>query len=245
VKCAEPEIEMTLALTTADFQLRQTTCEVRYQDSFLIFDRTGSIYQELGKKFTNLHADSAAPAQTQMTSDQGTAVIEIKGLRLSDNDPKDAKLEKFSENFKLFFDIAAEKLNLAVFTRVGLRLIYIKTYESFESSKGALNSIRLHNLGSEKRFGAGPDLSEIILRWENEQLGAVVRIKAEKGTIDAKFPPDLGLKEKAIKKDYYHLILDVDYYTVAPVEREQWDPATWIGQSARIVRKEVDRIISL
>jgi|SRR5579862_3013136 len=235
---------MTLSLTASDFKLRQATCEIRYPEAFLVFDRTGDVYRQLAKKFTNLHSDSASPAQTQMTAEEGSVVVEIKALRLTDNSP-DFKLEKLAANMATVFDIAAKQLELSVFTRIGLRQILTKTYKTEQEPEAALNALQLFKLGDEKRFGAGPNISEFQIRWENKEIGATIRIKAENGTIDAKLPPDLEMEPSEIHKEIHHLVLDLDYYTVAVVERGQWDPNTWITQSARIVRKETDRILSL
>lgn len=236
---------MALPLTISDFKLRQVICELRYPDAFLVFDRTGEIYHQLGKKFTNLHSDAASPVQTQMTADEGIAVVELNALRFSRNDP-DSKLEKFSANSKILFDLAVDKLDLSVFTRIGLRQIFAKSYETASEPKAAVNALKVFGIGSEKRFGIDhPNVTEILIRWEDKQLGTILRLTAQSGRIDAQLPPDLGVAESSVHKDFHNLILDVDYYTLAAVERGQWDAATWIAQSARIVHKEVDRVLSI
>jgi hypothetical protein len=237
-------INMALPLTISDFTLRQATCELKYPDAFLVFDRTGIIYHHLTKRFKNVKNVSASPFQTHMTAEEGTIAVEGQALRLTDNEA-DSKLERFAANFKVLFDSAVENLELSVFTRVGLRLIFVKKYDNADQPKAEINALQLLKIGSDKRFGIGPEITELHFRWENKELGASVRLRAESGSVDAKLPPELGLAEKAIHKEFHHLIIDVDYYTVALVEREQWDPITWITQSARIVRKEIDRILSL
>jgi hypothetical protein len=235
---------MPLPLTTSDFTLRQATCELKYPDAFLIFDRTGNIYHYLRKKFRNVKNVSASPFQTQMTAEEGTIAVESQALRLTDNEA-DSKLERFAANFKVLFDIAVENLELSVFTRVGLRVIFARNYDNSDQSKAAINALQLLRIGTDKRFGISPEITELLVRWEDKELGAFVRVKSESGSIDATFPPELGISERAIHKEFHHLIIDVDYYTVSLVEQGQWDPATWIPQSARIIRKEVDRILSL
>jgi hypothetical protein len=231
------------SLTESDFKLRQATCEVKFPEAFLVFDRTGEIYRQLARKFTNLHSDAASPAQTQMTAEEGSIGIEIRALRLTDNSP-DSKLEKFAQNMKAVMDVGAKQLDLTVYTRIGLRQILTKKYNTLQDAETALNDVHLFKLGQEKRFGAGPNISEFQIRWEDKAIGATFRMKAESATLDAKLHPDLEVEPRDIHKELHHLVLDLDYYTVAVVEREQWDAGTWITQSARIVRKEADRILS-
>jgi hypothetical protein len=128
---------------------------------------------------------------------------------------------------------------------VGLRQVLIRAYDSAKGPEDALNSLQVLKIGTEMRFGTGPNIAELSIRWEDKKLGAIFRIKAQSGNLSAKFPPELGMREQAVSKEFHHLILDVDYYTVALVERGQWDPMIWIPQSGRIVRKEADRILSV
>ncbi len=234
---------MAPKLTISDFKPRQAICELRFPDAFLIFDKTGEIYHQLATKYTNLHNDNATPAQTQMSADEGTVSVELQALRLVDNHP-DPKLEKFAANFKVLFDIASAKLDLKLFTRIGLRHILVKAYDTLAEAEAALNSLRLLRIGEEKRFGIGPNFMELLTRWEDKQLGAIYRMKAQSGSVSAQFPPEMGMPEESVTKEFNHLIIDVDYYTVGLVERDQWDPVTWITQSARIVLKEAEGILS-
>jgi hypothetical protein len=234
---------MPSPLTVSDFKPRQAICEVKYPDAFLVFDKTGDIFHELATRFKNLHNDAATPAQTQMSADEGVVGVELQALRLVDNKP-DWKLDRFAANFKTLFDIAAEKLDLKVFTRVGLRQVFIKAYDSFVEAEAALNSPQLLKLGTDRRFGIGPNFAELVIRWEDQELGAILRLKAQTGNVSAQFPSELGMKEETLNKEFHQLLIDIDYYTVALVEREQWDPVTWITQSARIVLKETERILS-
>jgi hypothetical protein len=230
-------------LTLSDFELRQATCELRYADSPLVFDRTGEIFHYLGSKFTNLHSDAATPTQTQMTADEGSINVQMNSARLTKN-YLDSGLEKFAANCKVCFDFITERLDIAVFTRVGLRLIYVKPHASSEEPKTALNALRILGVKTETRFGVGSDIAEWLTRWESKEIGATLRFKAESGQLDAQLNPDLGIKERSIHKQFHHLSIDVDYYTVAIVERGQWDAVTWITQSGRIMRKEIDSILS-
>ena len=71
-----------------------------------------------------------------------------------------------------------------------------------------------------------------------------LRLKAEKGTIDLILPPELEVPNHEIHTETIGLLLDVDYYTVAPVERGQWDPTAWIPQAVRTVKREIDSVMS-
>jgi hypothetical protein len=68
-------------------------------------------------------------------------------------------------------------------------------------------------------------------------------LKAETTEIKLNVPPELQGNVPKFDRKLIGLTLDIDYYTVAPVEREQWEPQEWLLQKVRIIRKEVDDIL--
>ena len=120
-------------------------------------------------------------------------------------------------------------------------MFFRKDFKDLEEAKAALTSLKLARLQSVERFGAASEPVEIFLRWESAQLGAMLRFKAESGKIDVILPPEL--KESEIHSSYNGLVIDVDYYTVAPVERSQWDATAWVPRSLRTIKKDIDLIL--
>lgn len=238
---------MTLLFSTTDFHLIQATCEIRYPQAPLVFDRTGHVFHSLGKKLTNLHNDGAAPTQTTMTADEGTAVIELNSSRfVADAVFSTGDLESFASNCKTFFDLVINELELTFFTRVGLRILFSKQFPTRAESVERLNTLKIVNNDAAApvvRFGASAKIGEVLFRWQGNDLGTTFHLTAEDGAINAKFPPGLGL-DSSINKEYHRLLLDIDYYTVSIVQREQWDAAEWITQAARMVRKETDKLLN-
>lgn len=234
---------MPTALTIEDFQLRQVTCEIRYPEAFVIYDRTGEIFQQLSKKFRNLRSLSPSPNQTQAVADEGTVVVELATARLTKDDPE-AALTTFATDCRTLFSLVTTRLNVNVFTRIGLRLIYHKLFDAAADAAAAIGSFRLTKATNEPRFGASPNISEFMARWQGKELGATMRLFLEDGSITAHFPIELGMSERSVHKEFHHLGLDIDYYTVGTVEGDQWDAATWIPQSARIIKRETDKVLT-
>lgn len=115
-----------------------------------------------------------------------------------------------------------------------------------------MNSLQLVNLPTAVRFGASEEAREIMIRWEGSQVGALLRLKAESGKMDVILPPELELEleleleqgSPTLHKAINGLVVDIDYYTVAPVERAQWDASAWIPQAIRSVKKEAEAVLS-
>jgi hypothetical protein len=230
-------------MSLSDLQFRQATCEVRFPDAFLIFDRTGQIFRYLKENLTHLRTESAAPAQSQVVSDEGTVVLNLGSLSFMTFTPE-TSLEKFAAHCKLIFDYATDRLEVRMYTRIGLRLVFIKSYKTIDEARAALNAIPIARASAGQRFKLGPEVSEWLARWESKDLGATVRLKAETGKVDAALHPELGFDSLSIHREYNHLIVDADYYTVSLVAKEQWDAQKWITISGRMIRKELEEVLS-
>lgn len=231
-----------LRLSVDDFKIISAVCELRYQEACLLYDRTGQVCTEAKARFTDCEIVSAAPNQTILKAKEANFVVELKQCRVTATS-SDRALEDFAATCKAFFDSVTKNLEVKVFTRVGLRVVFRKEYNDMDEAKAALSSLKLLNIPVRERFGAAREPREVILRWDGTQIGTMLRVTADHGKIDVVLPPELELKESEIHKSIIGLLLDVDYYTVAPVERSQWDAAVWIPHSARIVRKETDDVL--
>jgi hypothetical protein len=234
---------MSPVLTIDEFKLLRSVCEIRYANAFLIYDRTGQILRELSDSFTNLNVASPGPNQTLFVSDEGNFGLEVTKSHFIADTPN-PKLEHFALHCNTYFDAITKLLEVKVFTRIGLRTVWRKEFKTEEEAQEALSSIDLLNLKPGPRFAVTGSPTEVIVRWQDKEFGILMRLQAGVVELDAELPFDLKEpSESKIHKKIISLALDVDYYTIAPVERAQWTPAEWIPQKARLIRKELDKIL--
>src|SRR5579864_750247 len=233
---------MLLQISVDDFKLISASCELRYEEACLLFDRTGQICHEAKSNFTNCEVVSALPNQTILKAKEGNLFVELKQCRVTTTSP-DSPLQAYADVCKKFFDSVTDNLQLKVFGRVGLRVVFRKRYDELAEAKAALNSLKLLSIPKTERFGAASEPREMIFRWEGTEVGAMLRLSAELGKIDVVLPPELEMEQSEIHKSTTGLLLDVDYYTVAPVEKSQWDAAAWIPRSLRTIKKQSDDVL--
>jgi hypothetical protein len=233
---------MPNALHIDDFVPFSVTCEARYKNAYLIFDRTGHIWEDLREHFTNLEATNATPQQTAFTAEEGTLSVEVGVCRFT-SAQLDSGGAAFAKQCKTFFETVVHHLHISVFTRIGLRYMARKEFKSEDGAKAALASLALANLKPTKRFNSSESPVEILFRWEDKEIGAFIRLKAETHLVKIAVPAELRTAVPPVDKQIIGLTLDVDYYTVAPVEVEQWQPEEWLRQKLRIVKKEAEGIL--
>lgn len=230
-------------LAIDDFKPFSVTCELRYKSAYLIYDRTGQVLEDLRNTFTDIAVSTAGPAQTAFMAEEGTFTLELGACRFTTTRFDNKNAETFTKHCTAFFDAVTNQLQINVFTRIGLRYIARKEFRTLDESKAALATMALVNLKPTKRFNSSDSPTEMFFRWEDAQIGAYVRLRAE--TTEIKFPstPELQDYVPKVDKKLHGVTLDIDYYTVAPVEREQWNSLEWLQQKLRIVRKEADGIL--
>lgn len=233
----------TTMLDIDDFVPFSVTCELRFKNAYLIFDRTGKILEDLREHFTELEISSASPQQTGFTAEEGTFSLEVGACRFTSS-KVDGTGEVFAKQCKLFFGTVVQQLNVTVFTRIGLRYIARKEFKTDEEAKASLASLALANLGPTKRFNISENPIETVFRWEDKDLGVLFRMKAETTIVKVSVPPELRASVPPFDKKIIGITLDVDYYTVASVDREQWEPDEWVRQKLRMVRKEAEAILA-
>ncbi|MGA2511179.1 MAG: hypothetical protein ABSG27_13220 [Candidatus Acidiferrales bacterium] len=233
---------MPSLLAFDDFKPVSITAELRYKNAYLIYDRTGQVLRDIRDSFTDINVLTASPQQTAWSAEEGTFTLDIGSCRFTSGQP-DKGAETFTRDCKIYFDAVVSQLEITVFTRIGLRYIMRKEFKTEDESKAALASMMLANLKPTKRFNSSESPTEVLFRWEDAQIGATVRLKAETTEIKLNVPPELQGNVPKFDRKLIGLTLDIDYYTVAPVEREQWEPQEWLLQKVRIIRKEVDDIL--
>ena len=227
----------------SDFKLDQAICELRYDSAYLIFDRAGEIVYEVRRSVPDIKLSDANPSVINFHSgkERRTYALEINSLRVTEDRPEPS-LERFANACGAYCDIATDLLDLKTFIRIGLRLIFKANRPPEEDLRGVLQEYDLLKLGNELRFGASEKPAEITVRWQGDDLGATLHLVIENATIDAIISPDV-FEQSEVHKKINRLVLDVDFYTVAPVQRDQWSAQEWIPQKGRIVRKEAARIL--
>jgi uncharacterized protein (TIGR04255 family) len=225
-----------------DFSLVNVTCELRYPNAYMIYDHTGEIAQDLRDHFSDLVVATATPPQTDFIVAEGGLTLGLAASRVTCTPPH-SKPESFAKHCKSFFDVVLDRLDIDVLTRIGLRPILRKDFKSLDEARTAMASAGLVNLNPPKRFNSSHEPTELVLRWQDSNMGAAVRLKTD--TIEIKFVPPAEVREwiTSVDKTLYALTLDIDYYTVAPVEREQWHPEEWVVEKLRVIKKESDGIL--
>jgi hypothetical protein len=226
-------------MSITDFKIFQAAVECRYEDAYLLFDKTGAICRELKLKWPESKLQEASPAKTVFRIGSESFTLELKSSLVLSSSP-DSSLQQFSENAECFFALLQEQLKISAYTRLGCRVIFKKDVKSHGDAVELFRQTKLIRLPSRKVFGAGPATSDLTYsaRFQSDQLGALVRVATE--TLHLEFEPPLGAEDviKPVKEEKHSLVYDVDYYTVAIVDVAQLRFREWLKQAMHAIRRD-------
>lgn len=223
----------------AQFRLHSATFEVRYEAAFLIWDQHGQIWTALRKLHPTLVITEATPGKVVGIIDRKYQIaIEVNRVSLTFYPPP-SNVDSFVDICGECLSFATSILEVSLFTRVGLRVVYRNDCKSRDEASEKIARSGMIKIPSGKHFGIEglPKLPSYALRWEGDKLGSSVTLRAQ----ERKVVIEPGFGETAfsrIEKELYEVDFDIDYYTMVPVDIGQFRARDWILQAIHVIRRD-------
>lgn len=238
-------------LVLSDFRLVQAHVELRTAPKFLHWDRAGSIWSEMTERVPRLTMVQAEPNRTAFSLDnkyvftilQDTSAANPFTATIGTANNPHSSLKEFGEFLEIFVAITQNQLRIDDYSRVGLRLMFHKSYKDKESASRALLSTNLLRIPEGPCFGIkGPITLPIYsIRLEEGKNGVAFGLKVESFNFDFIPPPDWeGID--AVHKKNDRLTFDIDSYTLGPIVVGQFNIAEWINQRLHLVTRDSDKL---
>jgi hypothetical protein len=225
----------------SSFQLYSITFEVRYDPGFLLYDKAGLFWHALRQAHPTLKLTQVAPAKVVGNiDDQYQVSLELERFAADTFNPlTPTKIESYLGLCGTWLSRATDMLELTLFSRIGLRLIYRKSYSNIGDASKELLALELLKIPTGKHFGiegqpVGPVYS---IRWEDGKLGMQVNLRTQQRKLAVE--PPLGERAfERIDKEFFDFDFDLDYYTMVSVAVGQFSAKDWIQQAMRVIRRD-------
>lgn len=239
---SEPQLDLD------QFKLSRAAFEARTALNFFQWDRAGQLWSEFLKKRPNLQLSNASPDNSAFQEARMTFAILLKppegftSLIVTEDSPHHT-LKGMVEGIQEFIAVTSKVLEFDEFTRIGLRLFFVKEYDDLEHAAQALLNTKLLQYPNGPHFGIDGKAAtpSYLLRWEDGKRGAMVHLKVEKLALEFR-PPDWANVE-AFKKEVNQLLFDFDYYTLARVGLGQLNIEDWISNALRLTRRDSGKFL--
>lgn len=229
---------MNLRVDYSDFSLGNIICEVRYPGAYLIFDRSGSIWHSLKRRFPSLSLVVGTPMQTSFRADSYVFNIESEAARISCNSPGVVDIEEFQRNCSFFFPLVAGILEIPTLTRTGLRQFLVKKFATKEEGQVFLRRFAVAR-GYIPKWLEGASTTEVLYHWQSESSVAMLRMAMQPGATSI-----AGVNLLADdNKNECAVFLDLDYYIMGGINLDQWDASEWILQTRHAAKKDVNHFL--
>jgi len=230
---------MATEFDLSQFTLRRAVFEIRYNEAYILWDRTGQLWEAAINKWPNLKIVDANPAkQLFKLNDTYELNVELSKAHFSDTKPS-SSLKNFIEFSESFLNLVTQTLNISEFTRLGFRLIYINDFPDKISAANSMLDTKMIKIPEGKHFNiTGKVLLPVYsLRWEGESKGVKVVFRAQDKKIGFEAP--LGFNEvPSMHLEKYELVYDIDYYTLAPIVKGQLKISEWLSEAYHLVKRD-------
>jgi len=223
----------------SSFRLEQCVLEIRYPLALSLWDSSGAMWRSILEKWPDLKPVTADPMKTNFQRGKTGFIVEARAARVNSIEPEDS-VETLSKTAKEFFGLATQYLQISLFERLGLRLIYFKEFKDRRQAASAFHSWGLVRVPDARKFEieGQPVNPQCSLRWESEKKGVWVQCRAETRKVDYDPPVEAAQTFKPIHTERNGIVLDIDYYTVAPVEVGQVDMAEWAKHAMHVIVRD-------
>lgn len=203
----------------SDLVLEQLTLEVRYENGYLYLDNCGKTFRKILDKWPAAKVDgvSVNEAKLQIQDKQLTMVFSPDRVALTQNYP--AGISELGEFSDFAVNTVREFLEISAFTRVGNRFVYILKVEDEKESLDLMNKTGFFNVPSEKVSHIGDTVKNANVRFQVTRGGEVgygISLGHVGRTLNIQLPKPI--KYDAGKFILSGLAIDVDFYTMKPIE---------------------------
>ncbi len=235
---------MPQGLDFSDLHLRQAAFELRFSKNYLLWDRSGLIWREVARKFTALEVEHAEPGKIIFRLDklQQTS-LEPERWWITAHEPT-ASLESFFEVAASLSEIVVRNLELAEYSRLGLRVIYSKEFDDIAAASSALMSTGVLAIPDGRQFSvSGSALRPAYsFRREDGKNGFLIQVKADSTKVDVKAPAEVAAIVEPFSREIFSLTFDVDFYVMASVSVGQLSLLDWLKQAFHLIKRDSESL---
>ncbi len=227
------------------FQRAQVTMELRFDEAFVLWDRTGALWQTLRRQFKTLKHVSVTPNQSNFVADNRFGLsVSLDRAIITDHKPSGGA-SSTTELMGKFADIVVRQLEVLVLKRVGTRFIHRLRCKDADDARAKLRQALPIQPGGATFFNVKPEQFSPHLKIDvsDGELGYTVQFHVNQRTYEFETPPEVSdLDLEHVKKTIDELVFDIDFFTAQPIPTESFDGAVWLSGWHKAIAKDADRL---
>jgi hypothetical protein len=230
------------------FRKRLTTLEVRFPEAYRLWDKAGSIWSDARGLFADFRNLNANPGQVNFFADERFSLnISLDKIYCIDHKPyinSDKRLDVFDG----FMKIALESLKVSTLNRIGCRTISGLEFKSKQDVIRAMKEMNLIRTPSSKFFNIDPiNISpSYIAEIDDGDIGYRMSISAQTRKFEISILPEtVDFLENKEEKTDESLVIDVDFYTMKPIDVGAFRASAWMERCERSISRDMDGFLNM
>lgn len=231
-----------MALTFLDFGPLSFSFEIRYPDTYLLWDRAGQVAEELRGHHKITRRLAGEPGKIAFVIDGKTEVTwQMDRLIVADHEPSTSKTDGFYLACENCFDITLRNLGVSELTRVGFRPIFVKKFSSKADAAAALLSMGLIRVPAGKKLNIEPTQKypEYAIKCEDDKFGYTLRLSVQEVNYEMELIPQWKGHTVEPKREFF-IAFDIDYYSLAALPVGSFRVREWLAQILHAIHRDTD-----
>ena len=225
--------------------LQRETLEVRYPKGYTYIDKTGLIAEEVCARFPDFELEEANVGRTQLVNRKGAADIHYGVNRAAVGaDIEFLSQRTYFEYCAFFFPALFNEVGIKTLTRVGNRTVFHRKFDSVRDARGFVNGVARTNGGRVPILSDVGEpiqerqITEFLLRFEDEKLGFLIRLLTGTSGVELQGPHVEQFQAK-LPPATPVAILDVDVYTAQTMAVETLVPEEFVKSNLKMIEARV------
>jgi hypothetical protein len=225
------------------FSYDNITFEARYNPSFLLWDRSGHIWNEILQLYPDLRVlpEQIQPQMQVFQSPEMQVTLGSDQFRVTVLSSKSEK--SIAEVTPKILSVVVRDLKIPSFTRVGVRTIRNQDFKNEDDAVAAAKAFQSEKLSRGMWQAANSRAITSLIRFEEESRGMQAWIRTERHESRLILP--FGMEDGMGYKDAirYRLVHDADYYSIGLVPKDIFDPAAFLNQALQSIKKYWEEVV--
>ncbi|MCI5207703.1 MAG: hypothetical protein D3910_02665 [Candidatus Electrothrix sp. ATG2] len=226
----------------SDFSLNRVAFEIRYDNAYVLWDKTGELWTEAAKIWPEITPQTVEPnRQSFKVKDKISLQVGIDKAFIV---IYQSKIKEIIIEQEKFISLVRSILDIKFFIRVGTRFFYEKKCNDRNHATDLILKTQKLNMPDGKFFNITGKIKDpsFSFRIEDDNLGVLQTFKVAKKEYTVDRPPGLDELEIQYVKNVI-LLYDVDYYTRLPVKPSQLNVSEWVSQVHHLIKRDSGMVL--
>jgi uncharacterized protein (TIGR04255 family) len=237
-----------MPLGISDLKLKNVVFEARFERNYLHWDRAGQLWTDLLLAYPTLKVIRGEPHRTLGRLSSELEIVVQNDLFFVTQEEPHPNLKTFGEICDDIVQRTHHLFKITEFTRLGLRKIHVKFFETMEQASLAMLESGLLAMPTGSQFGISSDVPanlEWRAVWGDKRNGCGLQLRSEELNFELDLPLNWKGVSDSIKKKRFQMSWDVDFFTKGSVKIDQLSVKDWLAQASHAIGRDRDNFLQM